>query len=320
MKDDAIYYSVGALMYTPANNKDIMSKLLCNSFGTKFSLAFCLEDTISDYRVAEAEAILVDTIKALYSLQQGGQNFYLPKIFIRVRRPDQIPDLLERFESARDIITGFNAPKFDSNNTEAYVDKMIMCNGTYSKKFYLMPILESKDLVDIRKRSDFLYYVKRNLDAIDDLVLNVRVGGNDLCHLFGLRRHSFETIYNVVPVANILTDILTVFCPDYVVSGPVWEYYSGENWDTGMTEEIRRDLIAGFCGKTVIHPKQIDVLNNACRVFKEDYEDAKTILDWKEDDSSMVGGSVIKSRMNEAKVHTNWARKTLYMAEYYGLK
>ena len=63
-------------------------------------------------------------------------------------------------------------------------------------------------------------------------------------------------------MADILTDILTVFSQDYVVSGAVWEYYNGEKWDSGMRKEIQKDLTAGFCGKTVIHPKQIDVLND----------------------------------------------------------
>lgn len=307
-------------MYCPANNTTILNKLKRNQFGEKFSLAFCLEDTINDNRVAEAEAILVKTLQNLYLAHEETPSIYLPKIFIRVRRPDQIPDLLDRLGDARTIVTGFNAPKFDNECAQVYIDEIRRANRDYYDKYYLMPILESKDLVDPRRRLDFLYDVKAQLSQIEPLVLNVRVGGNDLCHLFGLRRHSYETIYDVKPVISILTDILTVFSQDYVVSGPVWEYYNGENWDTGMAEEIRKDLIAGFCGKTVIHPKQIDVLNKACRVFKDDYEDAKQILNWEFDASSMVKGSNVNSRMNEAKTHSNWAQKTLYMAEYYGLK
>ena len=48
--------------------------------------------------------------------------------------------------------------------------------------------------------------------------------------------------------------------------------------------------------------------------------DAKEILDWAEDANSMVGGSNLKSRMNEVKTHRNWAEKIMYLAEYYGLK
>lgn len=320
MKNDVIYYSVGALMYCPANNLTIVDKLVKNEFGDKFSLAFCLEDTINDNKVEEAEAILVETICDIYKTCKRGIEFYIPKIFVRVRRPDQIMDLMERFGDARELITGFNTPKFDRSNADDYIQSVKEVNQKWGRICYIMPILESYEMVDLRTRYDFLYSMKEKLDSIENLVLNIRVGGNDLSHLFGLRRHSFETVYDIKPVSDILIDILTVFSQDYVVSGAVWEYYNGENWDLGLAEEVRKDLVAGFCGKTVIHPKQIDVINKSCRVLREDFEDAKSILSWDKDANSLVSGSNLNSRMNEVKTHGNWAVKTMYMAEYYGLK
>jgi citrate lyase beta subunit len=320
MRDKAIYYSVGALMYCPANNKHIVDKLESNYFGEKFSLAFCLEDTINDDKVEEAEQILVNNIIELWKDWVSGVKFYLPKIFIRVRRPDQISDLMTRFGAAREIITGFNAPKFDMSNILDYKSQILSINENYEGTYYLMPILESHEMVDLRTRYDFLYKIKDLIKDIEPYILNIRVGGNDLSNLFGLRRHSFETVYDIKPVSDILIDILTVFSQDYVVSGAVWEYYNGENWDLGLAEEVRKDITAGFIGKTVIHPKQIDVFNNACKVLKEDYEDAKAILDWSMNADSMVRGSNLNSRMNEYKTHYNWARKVLFLAEYYGVK
>jgi citrate lyase beta subunit len=323
MKNKLIHYSVGALMYCPANNKSVKNKITSNAFGDKYSLAFCLEDTINDNKVEEAESILVDTIQYIYDCSVKGVDFHLPKIFIRVRRPDQISNLMKRFGDARKIITGFNTPKFDMSNIDAYIDEVEFINieyGSTDKKYYIMPILESHEMISLQTRYDFLYSIKAKLDSIEDLVLNIRVGGNDLSHVFGLRRHSFETVYDIKPVADILIDILTVFSQDYVVSGAVWEYYNGENWDLGLAEEVRKDITAGFIGKTVIHPKQIDVFNNACKVLKEDYEDAKAILDWSMNADSMVRGSNLNSRMNEYKTHYNWARKVLFLAEYYGVK
>lgn len=319
MKDGAIYYSVGALMYTPANRTDIVDKLMRNAFGEKFSLAFCLEDTINDNCVEEAEDILVSTINSLYDASEKF-NFYIPKIFIRVRRPQQFTDLMKRFGKARKLITGVNTPKFDNSNADEYIKEILEINNTYAGKYYIMPILESPAMLDLRVRSRFLYSIKERLDSISDLVLNIRVGGNDLSHAFSLRRHSYETIYDVKPVADVLTDILTVFSRDYVVSGAVWEYYNGDNWEIGLAEEVQKDLTAGFVGKTVIHPKQIDVFNNACKVFKEDYEDAQKILNWGSDEVNMVHGSSLSSRMNEHNTHHNWARKIMYLADYYGLK
>ena len=315
---ELINYSVGALLYCPANNRGIVNKLKKEEFGTKFSLAFCLEDTINDSKVEEAEEILVETIKELHETK----GFYLPKIFIRVRKPSQITDLMKRFGDAREIITGFNTPKFDESNADEYIAEVEDINIDYGKDkpYYIMPILESPAMVDLRTRYDFLYSMKEKLDNIEKLVLNIRVGGNDLSNVFGLRRHSFETVYDIKPVANILTDILTVFSKDYVVSGAVWEYYNGENWDLGLANEITKDITAGFVGKTVIHPKQIDVINKSCRVLKEDYEDAKAILGWSNNADSMVSGSNLGSRMNEYKTHFNWAKRIICLAEYYGVK
>ena len=185
---------------------------------------------------------------------------------------------------------------------------------------YMMPILESPVLIHLLDRAQILYQLKEKLDSISQYVLNIRVGGNDLCHRFGFRRHSNETIYHIRPVANIFSDIITVFGMDYVVSGPVFEYYNGKNWDTGMAKELDEDRLCGFIGKTVIHPSQIRLVNEAYKVPLKDYNDAKAILDWDASSPSLVAGSIVKERMNEYKTHHNWALRTLLLAEAYGLK
>ena len=313
-------YSVGALMYCPANNKGVVEKLKKGAFGTKFSLAFCLEDTIADDAVEEAEEILVQNMKSLNKLYRNKEITYLPNIFIRVRKPSQIYNLVERLGKARGILLGFCLPKFDDSNALNYLSALTTTNKEFKQNYYIMPILESHEMVDLRTRYEFLYRIKGYLDKVRDNVLNVRVGGNDLSHLFALRRHSFETVYDIKPVADILVDILTVFSQDYVVSGAVWEYYNGENWDKGLMNELQKDITAGFVGKTVIHPKQIGVVNEACKVLKEDYEDAKAILNWDKNSDTLVKGSNLSSRMNEYKTHSNWAKKILAMATYYGTK
>ena len=67
MKNSVLYYSIGALLYCPAYNKTIVNSLINGSFGNKFSLALCLEDTINDNFVKDAENILIDTIKKIYN-------------------------------------------------------------------------------------------------------------------------------------------------------------------------------------------------------------------------------------------------------------
>ena len=65
MKNDILYYSVGALLYCPANKTDIADSIINEKFGQKFSLALCLEDTISDSFVTQAEQILTASLQNL---------------------------------------------------------------------------------------------------------------------------------------------------------------------------------------------------------------------------------------------------------------
>lgn len=66
MNDSSIYYSVGALLYSPANNDKIAEHIANEFFGTHFSLSLCLEDTIRSGSVKDAEKILVNTLSDIY--------------------------------------------------------------------------------------------------------------------------------------------------------------------------------------------------------------------------------------------------------------
>ena len=118
-----------------------------------------------------------------------------------------------------------------------------------------------------------------------------------------------------------LAEILTIFSREYIVSGPVWEFFSSDNneWKDGLMREVARDRLNGFVGKTVIHPKQIEIVNQAFKVSRKDYEDAKTILNWDETVGLQVGKSSGGERMNEVKTHGNWALKTIMLAQIYGI-
>ena len=319
MKDNILYYSVGALLYCPANKETIANSIINENFGTRFSLALCLEDTINDDFVAESEELLLASLNKIYVTYQK-QSFYLPKIFIRVRNPKQIPKLVRNLKESIEIITGFIIPKFNLENAADYINEIIIANELSSKKLYMMPIYENSTIIDLRHRTEILYNLKDSLSRIEELVLNIRVGGNDLCHMFGFRRHVDESIHKIKPISNIFSDIVTVYGLDYVISGPVWEYYAGEHWEQGLIQEIKDDKLCGFTGKTVIHPNQIDVINRAYRVSRYDFNDAQSILEWNKNANSLVLGSLSKDRMNEYKTHVNWAKKTLFLAETFGIQ
>lgn len=319
MKDTAFCYSIGALLYCPAYNETIADSVIHQKIPVPFSLALCLEDTIADTYVAQAESALLSSLQKIETAYQT-EHFYLPKIFIRIRRPGQILALYEKAGKARGLITGFIAPKFSPENAECFIAEILKLNQTANSPVFLMPVLESPSLIDLRTRYDLLYGIKEKLAPAAELVPNIRVGGNDLCHAFGLRRQKTQAIQEIQPVSRILSDIITVFGTEYVVSGPVWEYYGTDGWDIGLRRELELDRLNGFVGKTIIHPKQIPLVNHAYRVSKADFHDARAILNWDPDAVSLVSGSMESGRMNECLTHSNWAKKICALAEAYGIE
>lgn len=315
-------YTVGALMYSPAINDKISEMIIEKKVKGRYSLSLCLEDSISDDIVETAEEQVIKTFKELETYKKNNPqwNSY-PKIFIRVRKPEQILTIFRRIKEYSTLFTGFIFPKYSLECADEYNSYMKEINKEIEKTIYMMPILESSEIIELNTRSEYLYKLKKKINGVKDMVLNIRVGGNDFCKEFKVRRNYTQSIYDITPVRNILSDILTVFSREYVVSGPVWEYFASKNdeWKTGLAKEIQLDKLNGFIGKTVIHPNQITIVNDNLIVDQSDYEDALEITNWK-NSVLAVGKSSSGERMNEVKVHLNWAEKIMILAETYGVK
>ena len=311
-----IAYKVGALLYSPAIYKDVVEKI-AKSCDVK-SVAFCLEDAIAEDALLQAETTLKETLQTIKS--NPYKNF--PMIFIRVRSPKHLQHVHQWNLGETDVIAGYILPKFDLSNAEEYKALFFKINENRAKPLYFMPILESGVIACKNTRYEQLYGIKAILDEVSQYVLNVRVGGNDFCNLFGLRRNVKQTIYDVGVVRDILIDILNVFAQDYVVSGPVWEYFGKDEdgeWLKGLKKELALDRLNGFIGKTCIHPQQVSVVQESLMVSKQDYQDALAILNWSEDELG-VCASADHSRMNEVKCHVNWAKKISMLGKIYGVK
>lgn len=312
-------YSVGALLYSPALNGKVSEMVIGEKFDRPYSLALCLEDSISDDSVELAERQLSLTLKKISEASKE-RSFFLPMIFVRVRNCKQLLRIYADNKENINIVRGFIFPKYSLSNADDYNSAIREINSDSSKIFYMMPILESNCIVEYSTRNQVLVELKKKIDLVKEYVLNIRVGGNDFSNEFALRRNYDGTIYDMLPIAQLLGDILTVFSREYVISGAVWEFFSSDNdeWKMGLRNELKLDKINGFIGKTVIHPKQIKVVNETLKVSLKDYEDAREILDWKTK-GLQVGKSIAGERMNEVKTHTNWAYKTMILAKIYGV-
>lgn len=322
MKDrENLQYRVGGLLYMPAYQENIVEKIRANVQPYLTSVCFCLEDAINDTAVADAERALRETLRVLKQLyeEEGRRK---PLLFVRVRTADHMQHFVDFVGEAGSVLTGYVLPKVNLGNVEAYMEIMRGLGQDPARRRYIMPVLESPSIAGIKSRSAVLGELKAVFDAHREYVLNIRVGGNDFSNLYGVRRSIAHTIYSVGVVRDILVDILNIFARDYVVSGPVWNYF-GEDpaglWAKGLKRELEYDRMNGFIGKTVIHPAQLPFVFDSLRVRRADYEDARMILDWK-DARAGVRKSWDGTRMNEVKTHGKWAARIMALAEIYGVK
>lgn len=310
-------YKVGPLLYMPATKENASRTVTEKSIRGLSAVAFCLEDAIADEMLEEAENRLIKTLEEI--ARSGCCGNSRPMLFVRVRNPKHLVTFGRKVQKHGCKVTGFIFPKFDTSNAESYIEVANALDDVWDSKPCFMPILESQPIASALTRHDELNQIKSLLDCCKNEVLNVRVGGNDLCSQFGLRRSCHQNIYQIGAVRDALIDILSVFGKDYVVSGPVWEYFGsdGDLWQKGLLAELELDKINGFIGKTAIHPCQVPVIARSLMVTKSDYDDARSILNWRSKEAVLKSQS--GNRMDELKTHERWAYRTICLADAFGI-
>ncbi|MEV4515291.1 HpcH/HpaI aldolase/citrate lyase family protein [Dactylosporangium sp. NPDC049525] len=343
---ETLAMALGATLYSPAVRPRLAEDIVrCHAEGV-MSMVGCLEDSIRDSEVEEAELNLADQLRRLARMEVGG-----PLVFVRVRNTDQIYRLADRLGDDLRILSGFVLPKFRPDESGQAGLKAVreVADGS-DLPLYAMPVLETPEIAYAETRLPTLLAVRDMLDSNRDRVLAVRVGATDLSSIYALRRTAELTAWDVNVVAGILTDIVNVLArrggKGYEVTGPVWEYFSGgervlkpqlrvtpfEDHDPmlraklvrqsldGLIREIVLDKANGMVGKTVIHPSHAAAVHALSVVSHEEYCDANAIV---EDYAGDGGGGVLRSvymnKMNEVRPHLSWAERTLVRAEIFGV-
>ncbi len=342
---EILQYALGATMYMPGT-KVFSNKILNREMRGLTSMVYCFEDACPPDQVETAENNVLKELDILATALEDGSltTEDLPLIFLRVRSPEQFLRFTDRLTPHHaKALAGINFPKFNSHNGEIYMFHLRNLNERMGEIIYGMPILEDPEVAFKETRHKELMDIRVILDTYRDLVLQVRVGATDFSSYFGMRRGVDYSIYDIMAVREILTDIINVFgrYNDYVISGPVWEYFRASkemmfeklpSWDLedclmkripivnnevdGLLREVILDKANGFVGRTVIHPTHVKYVNALQAVTREEYTDAMNIL------GSSTGG-VFKgqsgNKMNEVKPHTNWARKIAMRAKVFGV-
>jgi citrate lyase beta subunit len=338
---------LGATLYSPATRPRLADDIVKQAGNGVVSMVLCLEDSIGDAEVGPGEENLVRQFNDLAG--RPGADDGLPLLFIRVRTPEQIPDLVRRLGPAVRLLSGFVLPKFTEERGIPFLESLSVAEAASGRRLFAMPVLESPELLYRESRVETLEGISRAVDKYRDRVLALRLGVTDFCSSYGLRRAPDMTAYDVQIVASVISDVVNMLGradgTGFTVTGPVWEYFRVQErmfkpqlrrspFLEGQAEELREALIEhamdgllreialdqanGLLGKTCIHPSHVLPVHALSVVSHEEYSDAQDILRPERD-----GGGVLRSaytnKMNEVKPHRAWAERTLLRAEVFGV-
>jgi citrate lyase beta subunit len=284
---------LGASLYVPATHKDLQQIANGALLGDVRSLIFCTEDAVADSELGYA----------LFNLSLALQQMTLRPAqdrFVRVRSPDILKRVLDMPDA--DKLSGFVLPKITRHNFDAYFQQI---RGTQHK---LMPTLETAEVFDESEMKLF----RQCLQAPDvhEHILALRIGGNDLLALLGIRRPRSMTIYRT-PLGPVIARLVTTFLPyGFALTAPVFEHLDNPAL---LAQEVHEDLAHGLVGKTAIHPSQVALIEQHYRVQRSDVEAALRIMD---------GASPAVFKMNdsmcEVATHRAWAHGVLEQARVFG--
>ncbi|MEV7401388.1 HpcH/HpaI aldolase/citrate lyase family protein [Streptomyces sp. NPDC091267] len=336
--------ALGATLYSPATRPRLADDVIKQAGRGVVSMVLCLEDSIDDSEVAGAEENLVAQFADLDT--RGAE---LPLLFIRVREPHQITDLVRRLGDSARLLSGFVLPKFTQERGVPFMEALTKAESAGGRRLFAMPVLESPELLHLETRQEALGKIADTVDSYRDRVLALRLGVTDFCSAYGLRRAPDMTAYDVRIVGGVIADVVNVLGradgTGFTITGPVWEYFRlqermfkpqlrrspflegrAEELRTaliehdldGLLREIELDRANGLLGKTCIHPSHVAPVHALSVVSHEEFSDAQDILR-----PEREGGGVLRSaytnKMNEVKPHRAWAERTLQRAEVFGV-
>lgn len=287
-------YALGATLYMPAIRSDMLDIIHGEKLSGLKSMVICFEDALAESQLTEA----FENLKLLTT--QIRPAIKKPLVFIRPRNFDVARKLIKEFDLS--TIDGFVLPKFTLDSLPAWCE---ILQGTH---LYWLPTLETQDVFnyfEMQKLAEALCQFEER-----DKILALRIGGNDLMSVLGLRRPRDMTLYET-PLGYVIKMLVAVFgSVGFALTAPVCELI--ENLDI-LDLEIKSDIAHGLVGKTAIHPNQIGIIQDAWKVKASEFAEAQAIINAQQAVFQMEGA------MCEPATHTTWARNLLARYKAYGL-
>lgn len=287
---------LGATLYVPANRPDL-SRIVGARDPELRSAVLCLEDAVHPSEVPLALANLARLLRSDL-LSPAGEARPLA-LFVRPRDEAMLAHILT-FEGVENL-AGFVIPKATADSLPAYLRRLSHVDHQ------LMPTLETGEVLDGAE----MRRLRDQLLSVQDRILAIRIGGNDLLQSIGARRSAVRTAYDG-PLGSIIASLVGAFAPyGFALTAPVFEHFAN---DALLREEVERDLEHGLFSKTAIHPRQVKAIQACYRVHADELAEAEAIL---RGDVRAVFAS--RGAMCEVKTHQRWARSILERARNFGV-
>ncbi len=284
---------LGASLYVPTTHAQLLPIANGSKYPDVRSLIFCTEDSV-------AEGDLPFALRNLYgALDEMGSS--KTTRFVRPRNAEVLKRVLEM--PGVEKLDGFVLPKFNRREMRSYLALL------RDSHFKIMPTLETVEVFEehqMRRLRDSLLE-----SGWASRVLALRIGGNDLLALLGMRRPRGMTIYQT-PIGGVISSLVRIFRPSGIhLTAPVFEYIDDV---TVLEAEIRLDLAHGLTGKTAIHPSQIAIIERFYQVREEELAMATRVLG-----SGEPGVFGMFGAMCEPATHAPWALEIVERAAAFGV-
>lgn len=317
---ETLKYSLGSFLYIPAIQEKMLNNVLNKKIKDLSAFAICLEDSVGDTGEEEAISNLSSFFERLSIKIKNNEisKEELPFIFIRPKNEENLKNISNIVSQHNELIMGIVIPKATSERVDCFVNILDEHNLS---DMYILPIIESPEFIQSHTKNESFIKMAFVINKYKDRILNIRIGVTDILGHYGIRREKTLSIYDSVIYKMFVSDIISYLQDlDIPISGGVSEFFnlSDENILNSYEKEMLLDRLNGLIGKTVIHPKQITLVQLFSVVSYEDYLDAKAILS-NTDNKFGALGSLNSDRMNEVKPHLKWAKKIITLASIYGV-
>ena len=288
----AMYLHLGGTLFVSALHKNLTSIANGEKYENLKSVVIDTEDSLAQS----------DLKNALEILQIFLKSFVKKKVLVFIRARNV--ELLEQILSFDGIskIDGFVLPKFSLHNADNYLALL------QNQDFLFMPSIEGEELFDTQK----LLELRTKLLPFQKKIILIRFGLEDMLRQLKMRRTCEDSIFDFSVTNVVLGNFIAVFkSAGFEVSGGVYPCFNDKD---GFLRDIKRDLHEGLFSKTIIHPNQIEPMNELYKVTLQELEEAQKIVDFEGEVTALY------AKMLEKKTMLPHAQAIILRSQIYGFK